>query len=47
VQPRDLGQKFFLVDKAAAAMLTPAASDKAAPQARPAGATRGRPERST
>jgi 6-phosphogluconolactonase len=46
VQPRDLGQKLFLVDKAAAAMLTPAVSDKAAPQVRPAGTTRGRPERS-
>ena len=47
VQPRDLGQKLFLVDKAAAAMLTPVASDKAAPQEKPAGTTRGRPERST
>jgi len=35
------------VDKAAAAKLTPAAPDKAAPQAKPAGTTRGRPERST
>jgi 6-phosphogluconolactonase len=47
VQPRDLGQKIFLVDKAAAAMLTPAAPDKAAPQSNPAGTTRARPERST
>jgi 6-phosphogluconolactonase len=48
VQPRDLGQKLFLVDKAAAAKLTPGAPEnKAAPQAKPAGTTRGRPERST
>ena len=47
VQPRDLGQKLFLVDKAAAAMLVPAASDKAAPQAKPAGTSRGRPEKRT
>jgi 6-phosphogluconolactonase len=43
VQPRDLGLKIFLVDKAAAAMLTPAGSNKAAPQGKPAGTTRGRP----
>lgn len=47
VQPRDLGQKLFLVDKAAAAMLAPAGSAKAAPQGKPAGTTRGRPGRST
>ncbi|HXR09397.1 MAG TPA: 6-phosphogluconolactonase [Candidatus Acidoferrales bacterium] len=47
VQPRDLGLKIFLVDKAAAAKLSPAASTKAATQAKPAGTTRGRPERST
>src|ERR1700693_4755768 len=47
VQPRNLGQKLFLVDKAAAAMLPPALSDKAAPQEKPAGTTRARPGRST
>ena len=47
VQPRNLGQKLFLVDKAAAAMLAPAMSDKAAPQEKPAGTTRARPGRST
>ena len=47
VQPRDLGLKLFLVDKAAAAMLTPDGSAKAAPQGKPAGTTRGRPGRST
>ncbi len=47
VQPRNLGQKLFLVDKAAAEMLTPAASDKATPHGKPAGTTRGRPGRST
>jgi len=47
VQPRNRGQKMFLVDKAAAAMLTPAGSDKAAPHGKPAGTTRGRPGRST
>jgi 6-phosphogluconolactonase len=47
VQPRDLGLKLFLVDKAAAALLTPAASDLAAPQAKPAGTTRGGPGRNT
>jgi 6-phosphogluconolactonase len=46
VQPRDLGQKLFLVDKAAAARLTPAVPDKAAPQAKPAGTTRGKPGKS-
>jgi len=47
VQPRNPGLKLFLVDKAAAAMLAPAASDKAAPAGKPADTTRGRPERST
>ena len=46
VQPRDLGLKLFLVDKAAAAMLTPAGSNQAAPQRKPAGTTRGGPRRS-
>ncbi len=47
VQPRNRGQKLFLVDKAAAALLTPAESDKVAPQGKPVGTTRGRPGRST
>ena len=47
VQPRNLGVKLFLVDKTAAAMLTPAMPDKTAPQGKPAGTTRGRPGRST
>ena len=42
VQPRDDGLKLFLVDKAAAAMLAPGGPDKAAPQAKPAGTTRGK-----
>jgi 6-phosphogluconolactonase len=47
VQPRNLGLKLFLVDRAAAALLAPAISDKAAPQEKPAGTTRPRPGRST
>ncbi len=47
VQPRDFGLKLFLVDKAAAALLAPAGSAKAAPQGKPAGTTPGRPGRST
>jgi 6-phosphogluconolactonase len=47
VQPRNRGLKLHLVDKAAAAMLTPAAAEKAAPHGKPAGTTRGRPGRST
>ena len=47
VQPRNLGLKLFLVDKAAAALLAPAVSDKAAPPEKPAGTTRARPGRST
>ncbi len=43
VQPRDRGLKLFLVDKEAAAKLVPPAPDKAAPQAKPTGTTRGRP----
>jgi 6-phosphogluconolactonase/glucosamine-6-phosphate isomerase/deaminase len=46
VQPRNRGLKLFLVDKAAAAMLTPAESDKVVPHAKPAGTTRGRPGKS-
>jgi len=47
VQPRDLGVKLFLVDKAAAAMLTPAASVQAAPQGKHADTSRGKPEKKT
>jgi 6-phosphogluconolactonase len=47
VEPRNLGLKLFLVDKAAAAKLTPLASTKPAPLEKPASATRSRPERST
>jgi 6-phosphogluconolactonase len=47
VQPRNPGLKLFLADKAAAAKLTPFASTKPAPLEKPAGSTRGRPERST
>jgi len=47
VQPRNRGQKLFLVDKAAAAMLIPAAAEKSAPHAKPAGTTRGKPGKST
>ena len=43
VQPRDRGMKFFLVDKAAAAKLTPARTIKAGTVEKPAGTTRGRP----
>ena len=47
VQPRNLGLKLFLVDKAAAAMLTAAVSGKVASHGKPAGTTRGRSGRST
>jgi 6-phosphogluconolactonase len=47
VEPRNLGLKLFLVDKAAAAKLTPFASTKPASLEKPASATRSRPERST
>ncbi len=47
VQPRNRGQKLFLVDQAAAALLTPAESGRVAPQGKPAGAARVRPGRST
>jgi len=47
VQPRNPGQKLFLVDKAASAMLTPAGPDKVAPQGKHTGTTRSRPGRST
>jgi 6-phosphogluconolactonase len=46
VQPRDLGLKLFLVDKAAAAMLTPDGAGNAAPQGKSAGITHGKPGRS-
>jgi 6-phosphogluconolactonase len=47
VQPRNNGLKLFLVDKAAAALLVPPGTEKAAPQAKPAGSTRAKPGRST
>lgn len=47
VQPRNSGLKLFLVDEAAAAMLAPAGSNKAAPNGKPTGNTRGRSGRST
>jgi 6-phosphogluconolactonase len=47
VQPREPGIKLFLVDKAAAAMLTPTGPDKAAPHGKHVGTTRGRPGRGT
>jgi len=48
VQPRNLGMKIFLVDKAAAAMLVPGTlSEKAAPHAKPATTTRGKLGKST
>jgi 6-phosphogluconolactonase len=47
VQPRHPGLKVFLVDKAAAALLTPGGSDKSEPQTNPAGTTRGRPGKNT
>ncbi len=47
VQPRHHGTKVFLVDKAAAALLTSAVSDKAVIQGKPVGATRGKPGKST
>jgi len=46
VQPREPGQKLFLVDKAAAAMLTPAGPDKSATQGKQVGTTRERPGKS-
>jgi 6-phosphogluconolactonase len=47
VQPRHRGVKIFLVDKAAAAKLTPAETEKAAPQQKPAGVSRTKQGRST
>jgi 6-phosphogluconolactonase len=47
VRPRDLGIRLFLVDKAAAAMLAPAGSGKAATQEKPAGTSRAKPEKKT
>jgi 6-phosphogluconolactonase len=48
VQPRNLGMKLFLVDKAAAAMLVPEAlPEKAATHAKPAATSRGRLGKST
>jgi 6-phosphogluconolactonase len=45
VQPRDPGQKLFLVDKAAAALLKPEASGESAAPPKAAGTTRSRPGR--
>ncbi|HEV7968070.1 MAG TPA: 6-phosphogluconolactonase [Candidatus Acidoferrales bacterium] len=47
VQPRNRGLKLFLVDKAAAALLMPAPSEKVAHHGKPAGTSRGRPGRIT
>jgi 6-phosphogluconolactonase len=47
VQPRNNGSKLFLVDRAAAALLLPAGSEKVAPAAKPAGTTRAKPGRGT
>lgn len=45
VQPRDRGQKIFLVDKAAANKLVSSAADETAPSGKSAGTTRSRPGR--
>ena len=42
VQPRQNGQKLFLVDEAAAALLTPVTHQKSAPQTKSTGTTRSR-----
>jgi 6-phosphogluconolactonase len=47
VQPRHPGIKLFLVDKAAAAMLTPAGSTKSVQHGKPVGTSRVRPGKST
>jgi len=47
VRPRHQGIKIFLVDKAAAALLTSNVTDKAVPQGKPVEATRARPGKST
>jgi 6-phosphogluconolactonase len=47
VQPRNPGQKLFLVDKPAAAMLVPAAAEKNALSARPASPIRSKPGKTT
>jgi 6-phosphogluconolactonase len=47
VQPRDRGVKLFLVEKAAAALLTPAESAKIATQGKHASTTRGKPGKRT
>jgi len=46
VQPREPGQKLFLVDQAAAALLKPLPGGDTDPSQKPAGTTRGRPGRS-
>jgi 6-phosphogluconolactonase len=47
VQPRHRGIKIFLVDKAAAAKLSPDAAEKSSPQQKPAGVTRTKQGKST
>jgi 6-phosphogluconolactonase len=42
VQPRDRGLKIFMVDKAAAALLSPAVTEKTAAQDKPTAAARGK-----
>ena len=46
VQPRDRGLKIFLVDEAAAALLTPPAAEQSEPHAKPAGVLRDKPGKS-
>jgi 6-phosphogluconolactonase len=46
VQPRDRGLKMFLVDKAAAALLTAPGAEQSEPPAKPAGVLRGKLEKS-
>ncbi len=46
VQPRHRGLKIFLVDKAAAALLTTPAEEQSEPPAKPAGVVRGKPGKS-
>ncbi len=46
VQPRDRGLKMFLVDKAAAALLTAPAAEQSEPPAKRAGVLRGKPGKS-
>jgi hypothetical protein len=46
VQPREQGQKLFLVDQAAAALLKPVLDGDADASQKPEGTTRSRPGRS-